>query len=416
MDEKNTSLQPRMKLTIWNKTFICVFLAQAFLSLSQSSINILIARYARESLGVSDVVMGNLVGLYFGVALAMRPIAGPMQAKLNKRNLLIIVYITGGIVNLGYALYNTIEAFITFRVIQGIQYAFMGSLIMTMAVDSLPKERVASGVAMYSLGGFVMQAIAPNIGLWLRDLGPILKDGPEGLNLGYQLAFYFAAGILILAVIPLLLIPYKKETKEEIAETGAWYKNIISRHALPITIVIILSNMATTGYRSYIDAFAYDMGIPSIGLFATTTALVMLVARPLSGRIMDRYSMKKVLPIGMALIAVALVVISKSRTLPVILIGAVISSVGNGFVTPGLQAMCVQTETPRRRAVATNTLYGGIDLGQYLGPVWGGIVVSRYDFSMTILSGIIPLGIAFILFMVFMPGFMRRRKAIEMIS
>ena len=413
MAEINADLRESGNLSIWNKTFICVFLAQAFLSLSQGSVNILIARYARESLGVSDVMMGNLVGLYFGVALAMRPVAGPLQTKLNKRNLLIFVYFTGGIVNLGYAMFNTTEAFIAFRVIQGIQYAFMGSLIMTIAVDSLPKEKVASGVAMYGLGGIVMQAIAPNVGLWLRDLGPKLREGQEGLTLGYQLAFYFAAGILILAVIPLFMIDYKKATKEEMADVGAWYKNIISRHTIPMTIVVILAGVATSGYRSYLDAFAYEVGIPNIGLFATTTAIVTLLARPFSGKIMDKYSMKLVLPIGMTMIAVALVVISNSRTLPVILIGAVISSFGNGIVTPGLQAMCVQTEAPRRRAVATNTLYAGIDLGLYIGPVWGGVVVSHYSFSATILSGLIPLALALIFFFLFMPGFMRRKKEIE---
>ena len=411
---ENISTQDRPeKLTIWNKTFICVFIAQAFLSLSQGSVNILIARYARESLGVSDVIMGNLVGLYFGVALAMRPVAGPLSTKLNKRNLLISVYLTGGIVNLGYAMFNTTAAFVAFRVIQGVQYGFMGSLIMTLAVDSLPKEKMASGVAMYGLGGTVMQAIAPNIGLWLRDMGPKLMDGAEGLTLGYRMAFIFASIIMALALIPLIIMPYKKASKEEIASTGAWYKNIISKHTLPITLVVILAGTANSGYRSFLDAFAYEVGIPNIGLFSTTTALVMLFARPLSGRIMDRRSMKSVMPIGMGLIAIALVIISYSRTLPVILIGAVIISFGNGFVTPGLHAMCVQTEVPHRRAVATNTLYAGIDLGQYLGPVWGGIVVSQYNFSVSILSGLIPLALSFVFFLIFIKGWTRRKEEVE---
>ena len=179
MKKINSTLENSQKMSIWTRNFICIFVAQAFMSLSQQSVNILIARYARESLGVSDMLMGNLVGLYFGVALAMRPIAGPLQMRLNRRNLLIAVFSTGAIVNLGYASFNTTGAFVVFRIIQGIQYSFMGSLTMIIAVDSLPKERVASGVAMYGLGSTVMQTIAPNIGLWLRDLGPKIKEGAE---------------------------------------------------------------------------------------------------------------------------------------------------------------------------------------------------------------------------------------------
>ncbi|MCL2126026.1 MAG: MFS transporter [Oscillospiraceae bacterium] len=408
-----TTLQAPRKLTVWNKTFVCVLLAHSFLSLSQGAVNILIARYALESLKVSDVMMGNLIGLYFGVAFAMRPVTGPLQIRLNKRNLLIAVYFTGGVVNLGYALFTNTSAFIAFRVIQGIQYAFMGSLTMTIAVDSLPAEKVASGVAMYSLGGTVMQAIAPNVGLWLRDLGPLLKEGAEGITLGYQLAFYFGAIVLAVAVVPLLLISYKKDTKEEIAAAGAWYKNIVSLKALPMTLLIILSGIATSGYRSYIDAFAYEVGIPSIGLFSTVSAAVMLGTRPLCGRILDKYSMKLVQPIGMALLGISLVIIAGSRTLFVILIGAVISSIGNGVVSPGLQAMCVQTEPAKRRAVATNTLFAGVDLGMYVGPALGGFVVSRYSFSTTILSGLVPLALTLICFYIIYPGFMRRKKAVE---
>lgn len=401
------------KPTIWNRTFICLCLTQTCMSFSQQSINILIARYATDSLGVNPVVMGNLVGLYFGVALAMRPVAGPLQAKLNKRNLLIAVYSTGGLVNIGYALFNTTAAFITFRILQGVQYAFMGSLIMILVVDCLPKERVASGVAMYSLGGVVTQTIGPNLGLWMRDLGPKLREGAEGVALGYKFAFFFAAIVMLLAVIPLALIKYKQEAKPDSTNTDPWYKTIISKHTIPMTVVIILAQMANTGYRSFLDPFAREAGIPSIGLFSTTSAIVMLCTRPISGRIMDRVSMKKVIPAGMALIAAALLVISNSKTLPVVLAGAFLSALGNAFVNPGLQAMCIQTEPPARRAVASNTLYGGIDLGGWVGPIWGGAVVSYSNYSTAIVSGMIPLAISLVLFLLVMPSFMRRQKEME---
>ena len=412
MGETGLQAQTTEKLTIWNRTYICVFLTQTFQSLSMQSVNILIARYATESLGVSPVIMGNLVGLYFGVALAMRPIAGPMQAKLNKRNLLLAVYFTGGIVNLGYALFHTTAAFVFFRILQGIQYSFMGSLTMTLAVESLPRERMASGVAMYTLGGTVMQTIGPNIGLWLRDLGPKLAPGQEGVALGYQLAFFFAAAILGLAVIPLLLIKYKEE-KQAFANTEPWYKTIVSKHTLPMTLVIVLVFTATSGYRNYLDPFANEVGIPNIGLFPTVTAIVLLCTRPVSGRIMDKIGMKKVLPLAIVMMGLSLVVIASSRTLPMILVGAFMSALGSGFVNPGLNAMCMQTETPDRRAVASNTLFAGTDMGSWIGPVWGGMVVNYSSYSTAILSGLIPLSLALLFFLLFMPGFTRRLKEIE---
>ncbi|MCL1834585.1 MAG: MFS transporter [Oscillospiraceae bacterium] len=388
-----------------------MFLAQTCQSFAQQTVNILIARYATDTLGVSAIVMGNIVGLYFGVALAMRPVAGPLITKLNKRNLLIFVYFTGGIVNLGYALFNTTEAFIAFRVIQGVQYSFMGSLTMNIAVDSLPKDKMTSGIAMYGLGGILMQTIGPNFGLWLRDLGSSIRSGAEGVLLGYKIAFFFASAMLAVAVIPLFLIKYD-EKRAELVNTDKWYKTIISKHAIPMALVVLFANAANSGYRSFLDPFANEVGIPNIGLFSTTTAIVMLCTRPMSGRIMDRVGVKKVLPPGMAILALALVIISRSTTLPMVLVGAALSALGSGIVLPGLQSMCVQTETASRRAVATNTLYAGIDTGNWIGPIWGGIVVSSTNYSTAILAGIAPLLIALAIFLFFIKGFTNRLKTI----
>ena len=385
------------------------------MSFSQQSVNILVARYASDFLMVSPVIMGNLVGLYFGVSLAMRPVTGPLQAKLNNRNLLIFVYITGGIVNLGYALFDNTAAFVTFRILQGMQYAFMGSLVMTMAVDSLPREKIVSGIAMYTLGGAVMQTIAPNFGLWLRDLGPKIKEGLEGVRLGYQFAFFFAAAMLAIAVIPLFMMKPAKVTSAGSANKEPWYKTIISKHTISVALLVILTRMATSGYRSYIDPFAQEVGIPNIGLFSTASAIAMICTRPISGRLMDRIGMKKTLPVAMIILAAALVVIAKSKSLPMVLFGGVLASLGDGFINPGVNALGIQTETPDRRAIASNTLYAGIDCGSWLGPVWGGMVVNYSSYSMAMLSGIAPLAVAFIVFFLIMPRFERRQKEIEAI-
>jgi len=405
----------KSKQTIWSKTFICVFAAQAFMSLSQMSVNILIARYARESLGVGDILMGNLVGMYFAVALAIRPVSGPLQTRLNKRKLLIFVYLAGCAANLGYAFTRSTGMFVFFRVLQGVQYGFMGSLTMTIAANSLPQERLAYGIAMYTLGGTVAQMIAPNIGLWLRDLGPVIREGAAGVALGYRLAFLFAATSLGCAIVPLIIMPDEARARNGADEKReAWFSEIISIHALPIAFVAVLTTIAMSGLRNYIDAFANEAGIPNIGLFATFTAITLVCSRPVIGSLMERFGTPRILPAGMLILACSLVVIAYSKTLSVILIGSVLSAIGSGIIIPGLSAMCVQTETLRRRAVASNTQYGGQDLGGYLGSLWGGIVVSRYNFSMVMLSGLIPLTLAFICFFIFMPAYSRRLRDLTM--
>ena len=178
----------KKKITIWNRNFICVFTANAMLSLAHSSISTLVSTYATY-LNAGALLMGLLTGLFFGVSLAVRPLTGPLSTKLNKRTLMISVFALGVFVNIGYALFPSIPMFVFFRFFHGMQYSLMGSLIMTVAGDSLPREKLASGMGVYSVGGAVMIAIAPGIGVALLNLGTVLRDA----GFGFKLVFLFGA-------------------------------------------------------------------------------------------------------------------------------------------------------------------------------------------------------------------------------
>jgi MFS family permease len=107
------------KTTIWNRNFICVLAANLLHVFAHFSVNTLVATYATH-LGAAPVVMGLLTGMFFAVSLAMRPVSGPMVTKIDKRILVIGVFALGGVVNLGYALFHSIPAFIFFRFFNGV--------------------------------------------------------------------------------------------------------------------------------------------------------------------------------------------------------------------------------------------------------------------------------------------------------
>ena len=64
------------KQTIWNKTYVFMLIANAFLALSQNIVNPLIVQYGGW-LGADTVLIGFMSGLYFGVAFLMRRFPAP---------------------------------------------------------------------------------------------------------------------------------------------------------------------------------------------------------------------------------------------------------------------------------------------------------------------------------------------------
>lgn len=378
------------------------------LSIAHFAINPLVASYAIH-LGASAYIMGILTGLFFGVALSMRPIAGPVVTRYDKRKLMILVFIIGGVANIGYALFDSILAFIVFRVIHGLQFALVGSLTMTLAGDSLPKEKMASGMGIYGVSGSIGMAIAPSIGINILNFGTKLANE----SLGFTCVFLFAMIISFLGIIPSYILLPDKKTKEDISNAGAWYKNIASVHAIPMSIVMLFLFMGWSLYNVYIVEYAKELGIVDISYFYTVLALVLMVTRPASGWLSDKLGISRIMPPALILFAASFIIVGFSKSISSMLAGAAIAAIGFGSIQPALYSMCILSETHLKRSVASNTLYIGIDVGLFIGPILGSIVYEMYDYSTMFKANSLMILIALIVFVLMLPAYYRRRVFLE---
>lgn len=404
----NPASNKPMAETIWNRNFICVIAANLLLCVGHFSVNTLVATYA-TFLGAAPVIMGLLTGMFFGIALAIRPISGPMITKVDKRTLLIGVFVLGGIVNIGYALFHSIPFFVAFRFLNGIQYSFVGSLIMTLAADSLPPEKLASGMGIYGVGGAVGTAFGPAIADWFFKLG----TGIGGKDMGFTFVFLFAAAALSLAVIPSVILLPDKKTKEEIAGTGVWYKNIVTVHAFPTTFVMFFVMIGYAILNSYVFNFGAEQNIGNISLFYTFMACTLIVSRPLSGWLSDKFGVAKVIIPGLVIFAASFVIVGTSKTLEQAVIGGIIAALGVGSTQPAIQAMNMQSVTPLKRSVASNTIYIGMDLGLFAGPLLGSVVYEHSSFAFMFQMTAVPVLIGLVCFIIILPIYNRRRRQLE---
>jgi MFS family permease len=395
------------KVTIWNRNFICAISGNFLFVMAHWSVNTLVATYVTH-LGAAPVIMGFLTGMFFAVSLVLHPIAGPVITKIDKRKLMILAYALGAFVNLGYAMFHSIPVFICFRVLHGVQYGFVGALIMTMAGDSLPKEKLASGMGIYGIGGAIGTALGPAFSIAILNWGTHLRND----DFGFTLVFLIAAVLQMLALIPSIVMHSDKRSKEDNAKTGAWYKNIVSVHALPSTVLIFLILTGFALYNAYVVNLAKEQGIGNISLFYTFMAVFLVIFRPLSGWLTDRFGVAKVVIPGLVIFGLSFVIVGSSKSLEMILVGAAIAAIGVGSTQPAIQAMCIQSESPLKRSVASNTIYIGMDLGLFVGPFLGGIVYEHSSYAFVFKAAVVPIAIALICLIIFLPGYHRRLRTL----
>ena len=395
MSSRETQIEPK---TLWNKDFICVMLANFMLCVGHASVNPLVATYT-NFLKAGPELTGFLAGMFFAVSLALKPFAGPILTKLDKRLVLIVVFLFGAVANFGYAMFQSIPAFILFRFFSGIQYGLIGALLMTLAADHLPKEKLTYGLGIYGISGAIGNAIGPSLGDTMLRLGSNIRD----TSFGFRFMFLTGMVMFLLATIPAIILAPDKKSDEDISEAGIWYKNIFTVHAFPSTIVLFLLMLSYSLINTYIFEFSVEQSINGMSIFYIVLAGTLAVTRPVSGYITDKLGIQRVMFPALLVFSIAIFTIGSSKTLTVAIIGAILAAIGFGASQPSLQAMGMQSETQFKRGVASNTIYIGIDLGLFLGPYLGGIVYARADYAFMYKVGAVPVILSIICFALILP-------------
>ncbi len=365
-------------------------------------------------LGADALTVGFLTGLLFGVANLMRPFSGPAVVRFDKRLLVIISAVLGIVLNVIYGVFNSIPMFVFARVLQGIQFSIIGSLLVVIVGDNIPKEKLGSGIGIYSIAGTVSTAIGPSIGLAINAYG---KER-YGEVFGYRAIFYASAALFVISLIPSFLINPRKTSKEQIAAAGVWYKNIISPAAIPIALCMMFSFAAYAISNAYMVPYAAEKGFLGIGAFFTIYAVVTLISRPLSGKIVDRFGASFIIYPSVFFYIASFLLLWKAQSMTAVYVSAVLSSLGFGASFPVFQALSLQAVPRVKRGAASNTAFFGIDIGQFTGPIIGGAVISAYAttghaHSTLFLFGVIPIILSALIYVVFSKYLKRKIKEAE---
>ncbi len=401
------------KQRLWNRTFICAVLCQALMTTSSAIANPLITTYT-NFLGADAMTVGFLTGMLFGVANLMRPFSGPAIVRFDKRHLLIFSAVLGIVFNVVYAVFNNISMFVVARVLQGIQFSIIGSLIMTIVGDNIPKEKLGSGIGIYSIAGTVATAVGPSIGLALNAFG----KARYGEAFGFKAIFYASAALFVVSLIPAFLIDPQKTSRKQIAAAGVWYRNIISPPAIPLALCMMFNFIAYSIPNTYMVPYAAEKGFAGVGTFFTIYAAFTLVTRPVSGKIVDRFGASSIIYPSVFLYIASFLMLWKAQSMTAVYISAVLSSLGFGASFPVFQSLCLQVVPRIKRGAASNTVFIGIDIGQFFGPIIGGTLISAYAttghaYSTLFLLGVVPIIISAAIYAAFRKYLVRKIREAE---
>lgn len=339
-------------------------------------------------IGASMSWAGTIVGLFSITSLVIRPFTGYITDHYNKKYLLAYGCFFVAVAIIGYVLTSSLSIIVVFRIIHGIAFGINSTAIVGLASEYIPRDKFNEGIGYLGLGQIIASAVGPGLGVWIMNT--------YGISVSFVISALFSAA----SVICMLFFKYKKTEGKGTEIKKIRLDEILSFKVMDYTFIGGVYSFMNGVIASFLVLYAAEKSIMDVSIYFTVCAVFLFLARPISGKIVDRFGIRYVVYPGIILSIVSLVMLANANTLMGIICSAVVRSLAQGSVQPSVQAACIKRVGLNKSGVATSTYYLGGDIGQGLGPIIGGFLVGGFGYGGVFYSCIILMVIALFVFAV----------------
>ena len=378
-------------LEAWQKNLIVLWMGLFISWASYTMLMPFLPMYLLMELNVPQEEVARWAGLSFSATfftgMIMAPYWGARADKVGKKKIAVRAGFSVGILYTVYSVITSAEQLVVMRALHGVVSGFVATC-MSLAADSLPKDKVGWGLG-------IMQAAGSSGSI----LGPLM-GGMLGSLVGMRLSFVLG-GIMFLmgAVCILLFVTEQPSNSKQDSNTSfkesfvIAYKNKSLLHMLFLVSILQMTAMFLQPILPmHIIALQGDVNqaIMISGILFSASGVSGMLAAPFWGNYGQRKGFARTL--AFILLAAGIIQAMQAFTNTVVLFGCVqlLLGVFLAGVMPSVNANIVQFagEDFRGRAFGLSTSFS--QLGGMLGPLIGGWFVGLYSIQMLfILVGMI---------------------------
>jgi MFS family permease len=374
-----------MEQKLWTKNFVFATFSGLFSSLVFYITMTTLAVFAVETYHASTGISGLVAGIFVIGSAAGRLFSGRYIELAGRRRIILWSGALFLLVGMVYMVPLSLSFFLIVRFLHGMAFGVLHNALSTVVISYIPPERRGEGIGYFSLNFVFATALGPFIGILLIH------------NFSYTILFgvcaIFAAAALILVCFMNIKTP--EFTPEQILNLKAKHTigDMFEKKAMPLAIIIIIMSMCYQGVTTFIDTYTIELNLANFSsVFFIVYAGMILVVRPLAGKLLDKRGDNFVmLPIIVFFAASLLTLSLANGKLPIVL-AAILMAFGYGNILNMGQAIAVSAVPIHRVGTATSTYFIFNDLGQGLGPLLLGLIAAGKGFpAMYLTESIIVL-------------------------
>ncbi len=349
-----------------------------------------------RSMGVALPDVGYIAAASTIVGIVVSLPAGILSDIIGRRRVILSAAVVFATAPFLYLLVTAPWQLALVRVYHGLATAILGPVAMAVVADTFTSGR-GERMAWYSSATMVGRFLAPFVG------GLLIF----GNNFHWV---YIADGFAgVLALMAAFRLPLVAKT------SGSLWTNLTrqrGKYGEELTFIFSHRGILATSGIEAVQYFAYgclETFLPiylneqlhfatwQIGLLFTAQIVAATLTKPLMGRLSDRYGRVPMIAAGLALGGAATATMVVSANYGVILIMIGIFGLGLATVTASTSAFVADLSRSGGRGGALGVLASIMDIGQALGPIVTGILVTAFSYRTAFSAvGIVMVAISLI--------------------
>ena len=357
---------------LWSPVFTNYGISSGILYMTQYVLVAALPIVITSELSGSDLDAG-LAMTYFQIGTILcRIFAGRLIDGFNKRIVLLIstalFFIIMGLFNFT----TSLEAVFVLRGLHGVVFALGTTVMATLAVLVLPPNRKGEGVNMFAIFSNIAMVLGPAIGLYALS------------SYGSMALYIFLTVMTGLAMVLSNIIPLSKELAlPKQSKYKGWHiSQFIENKSLPWALMGLFIGFTYSGVLVFIPIELNSMGAGIWGsAFFAIFALMIIISRPIVGKVYARYGSKIIIYTGLGLFILGLFVLGLAITPLAILFTAPLLGLGYGAAQPAFQALAIQSAPIERAGVSTATYFLALDISVGAGSVILAVLASAWGYQ-----------------------------------
>lgn len=345
---------------LWSPAFINYGVSSGIFYMTQYVLVAALPIILTAELGGTALDAG-LAMTYFQIGTILcRPFAGRLIDGLDKRIILLISSVLFFIIMGLFNLTTSLQTIFVLRGIHGAIFALGTTVMAALAVVVLPASRKGEGINMFAVFSNIAMVLGPAVGLYTLQA------------YGSSALYIFLTIMTALAFILSNVIRLPKElAKPKQKSSKGWsISQFIEKRSLLWALMGLFIGFTYSGVLVFIPIELNSMGAGVWGsVFFALFALMIIISRPLVGKVYARYGSRFVIYPGVGLFIVGLAILGVVSTPVGIICTAPLLGLGYGAAQPAFQALAVQSAPIERAGVSTATYFLALDIAVGAGSV-----------------------------------------------